>query len=110
MISIETRQGIERKIAEAFITDALEAGYTITVDDGEDEPVKRSADAAEILGAMFTVDEEHLRLYSGQEYAGWVYFVYGNSGWDVVSDHTVNLTPLLVGADAVAHQLEAEHG
>jgi len=35
-----------------------------------------------------------------------VYFVLGNSGWDVISDYTTNLEALLAGANALAESLE----
>jgi len=41
--------------------------------------------------------------------SGWVYFVYGNDGWDVVSDYTTNLEAVLKGSGELAERLEAEY-
>ncbi len=106
-MNIEQRRKIERAIAERFIRDALAAGYRVAVDNGEEE-FRPYAQADPVLKEMFTVDEEHLRLYKpitngiGEAFAGSVYFVYGNDGWDVICDYSPNLTEVLAGASALA--------
>lgn len=35
---------------------------------------------------------------------GWVYVVMGNDGWDVISDYTTNLEPLMSGANRLAEK------
>jgi hypothetical protein len=86
------RQEVERKIATAVVETLLAAGFYIEVDNGEDMN-KPSRTAAVILRQMFLTDDEGLLVSKGAESKafGWVYFVYGNDGWDVVSDYTVNL-------------------
>jgi hypothetical protein len=39
---------------------------------------------------------------------GWVRFVYGNDGWDVVSDYTTNLEPHMKNADKLADYYGAD--
>jgi hypothetical protein len=111
-MTVQTRQSIERQIIERLVQDALAAGFQITVDDGGDEPsLKRSTDPDAIMAAVMLTDEDRL-YYSqpGQPIQGWVFLVYGNGGWDVVTDYTTNLEALLAGANAEADRLEAEHG
>ena len=65
---------------------------------------------------MFSTDEDTLVLHvkeSGDEYSlkiykriGWAQFTYGNDGYDVLSDHTANLEPLM--ATITAYQ--TKHG
>jgi hypothetical protein len=106
---VKARQRIERNIARRFILDAIHAGHALNVNNGGDshELPAPSTKAKEVLAAMFATDDEHLIVYSkgvGGRWVrtGWVYLVYGNSGWDVVSDHTTNLKDLMKGAMALA--------
>ena len=55
-----------------------------------------------VLDAMFAADEDYLLVHKDGRQIGWVYFVYGNDGWDVVSDYTVNLEDLMKGANELA--------
>jgi len=87
------------------IADALTAGYTLDVHDGEEVTIKDSTDAAAIFSAMRTTDEDFLRFNRGGKSAGWVFFVYGNEGWDVVNDYTTNLESVMEGANALASEL-----
>lgn len=110
---IMKRQEIEREIAKKVIEVILHAGYAISVNDGEETTVKRSVDKNEIFGAMFTTDEDYLMVHSIQDaggfepkHFGWVWFIYGNSGWDVISDHTTNLEDVLKPATDFAQKFE----
>lgn len=103
-MSVKMRQEVERKIAEALIQQSLDAGYHISVNNGGDEDeIKPSHDKKKILDAMFATDEEHLIFYNEEgKRVGWVYFVYGNSGWDVISDYTTNLDHVMSEANKVS--------
>jgi hypothetical protein len=35
---------------------------------------------------------------------GWVLFIYGNDGWDVISDYTCNLEPIMGPANELSEQ------
>lgn len=110
-MTLETRQAIERQIIDRIVTDALAAGYQLSVDDGGEITVSRSTDHAAIMAAVMTTDEDYLRVSkAGEPISGWVRLVYGNDGWDVVCDHTTNLSELLTGASDEADRLEAKHG
>lgn len=110
-MSVKMRQEVERKIATAFIQSALKAGFLISVDNGEDETRPMSNEKS-ILSAMFQTDEDRLYTFvpksdgSKRSRHGWVYFIYGNDGWDVISDYTVNLQPLMAAADKISDYYE----
>ena len=108
MSMVKMRQEVERKIAKALIVDALKAGFVVSVDNGEDE-TKKFDDVKSILDAMFLTDEEHLHMWnpSNGRQVGWVFLVYGNDGWDVISDYTVNLEPIMAGANKIADHYES---
>ncbi len=106
-MSVKMRQEVERKIATAFVKAAVNVGYAIAVDYGDGES-KRLTSAKTILAEMFQGDEDRLYLYNDMQGKpiGWVYFVYGNDGWDVISDYTVNLEYLMGPANAISKQYE----
>lgn len=71
--------------------------FFITVNDGEEDVLLDSRDINAIFKAMMTTDEDYLlvsRETKSTRY-GWVRFIYGNSGWDVINDYTTNLEETL---------------
>lgn len=76
---------IEVKIAEQLVDDILAAGYTITVNDGEEDTVIRSGDKAAIMEALRTTDQDYLKIM-GEKQIGVVWLIWGN-GVDVISDY-----------------------
>jgi hypothetical protein len=90
----------------------LAAGYLLQTDMQEDpRPEKPTADRAAILAEMMEVDDEFLGVWFGHPPAGdprsnaWVRFVYGNGGWDVISDYTMSLETVLAPINAYADSL-----
>ena len=104
-MSVKMRQLVERRIARRLIIDGLKAGYTIAVYDGG-EVFGPFSSTKDILDKMFSVDCEHLLFYKDGTRVGWVYFVYGNDGWDVISDYTTNLEHIMAGASALADKYQ----
>lgn len=82
----------EGKIANALVKQALASGYVVSVYDGEEWALKFSSDRAEILAAMFSTDMDMLALSEGpageRSRVGTINFIYGNCGWDVISDYS----------------------
>ena len=118
-MTVKERQRIERRIVTAVIKSALAAGLSVDVDDGEEWALIRSTDQSAILKALFTTDEEVVQFHNAAgERVGTVYFVYGNDGYDVISDHSAptsrcgpdSLDPLLAEANKIAEREEARHG
>lgn len=106
-MNVKLRQQVERKIAGAFISEAIKQGYSMTVNNGGDtDEIEPTADKRTILDAMFATDDEHLIVYAGGKRIGWVRFIYGNGGWDVISDYTTNLEHLMGPANTLAAKLE----
>ena len=100
---------MEQAIAKATIKALIDADYFVTVNDGEEETVKRSRDADAIFAAMFTTDEDYLIATKKNPMQGraWVRFIYGNSGWDVINDYTTNLEDVLKPVMELADKLDA---
>jgi hypothetical protein len=106
-MSVRIRQRVERSIARKVIGALLRAGYTISVNDGEETTLKCSSQRREIFAAMFTTDEDRLLVHAdGEEDSfGWVRFIYGNDGWDVINDYTTNLEAVLAPVNAYCERL-----
>ena len=107
-MSVKMRQEVERKIAVAAITQLLAAGYSLGVNDSEETTIHHSRDAKAIEKAMFTTDDDYLLVYvKGDDEKDprpqyWIHFVYGNDGFDVMSDYSVHLEPDLTKANEIA--------
>jgi hypothetical protein len=119
-MSVKMRQEVERKIATAAIDAILAAGFAISIDNGGDEyELAHSTDKDTILKSMFLADEDRLFVEpletkkgtrrGNSPWFGWLYLVYGNDGWDVISDYTVNLEKY-VGTGSEAQKLSDYYG
>jgi hypothetical protein len=95
---------IERKIVTALIDHALAEGYELSVDDGG-ETFPWTTDRAEVLDQLMNTDEDRLYLRKDGRTA-WVFLVYGNEGWTVISDYNTSLESLLEPINALALSLE----
>ena len=108
----------ERAIAERLVTDAIAQGYQVSVNDGEAWVVKRSTDSKAIMAALFSTDEDYIRIRKdGEETSvGTFTLVYGNDGWDVIADwsYSVETDALMQqiqrGASELAAAIEIKYG
>jgi len=98
----------ENRIMRKVIADALAAGFKLSVYDGEETTVVKSADAEQIFAALRTTDEDWLHFFKDDQRIGFVYFVYGNEGFDVICDYTVLLEPVLKEANELADVLSGD--
>jgi len=111
-MDISTRQMIEKGIAKRVVRAAIEAGYTVSLWDGGEYTVKRSRKLSEVVGAMFTVDEESLEIRDSEGgLIGTVWMVYGNDGFDAINDYTATKTmeKLMLDADEYARHAEFQY-
>lgn len=91
---------IEAKISMRIVDDALSAGFSISVYDGEETTIRKSRDKAEIVDAMSSTDTDTLTFHNADGKAiGKVFLVWGNDH-DLISDNTDNeaTNALLAGA------------
>lgn len=107
MNSVAARQKIEREIAQAIISSALDNGYCITVNDGEEDVLKKCFSEEAILAHMFTTDEDTLHLSHPklEKPSGSVQLVYGNDGHDVIADYSSPIAFVLRKATSLADKL-----
>ena len=102
---VRERIAIERRIVQCLITTALQDGFYLSVNDGMEEH-PRTRDRKAIEDAILNTDEDYLIYWKDDVRIGWVFLVYGNSGWDVMSNWTTSLSAHLAPVEALALSLE----
>lgn len=88
----------EKTVVKALVSNILLAGYSISVNDGEDWVVRRSTDKKLIIGSLFSTDEDYLMIFDPRvlnatdktRTVGSFHLVYGNSADEVIADYTDN--------------------
>ena len=91
--AVKARQRVEQTIALTAAQVLLDAGFSLGVNDGEEITIHHSRNIEDIKDALFTTDEDYLYVYRAKgdrkdtRPDGWVRLVYGNDGWDVISDY-----------------------
>lgn len=110
--SVACRMKIEELIVKQAVRDLLAAGYLLGINDGEEITIHHSRDFEAIAAKLFTTDEDYIYIYilgdddrdPRPQY--WVRCIYGNSGYDVLSDYSTHLEPALKGANELADRIE----
>jgi hypothetical protein len=114
IMSVKMRQLVEREIATQIVKDLLKAGYSLGVNDGEETTIHHSKDAARIMASMFTTDEDYVLVYvKGDDKKDirpqyWARLIYGNDGWDVLSDYSQHLEPV-IGKGTATEKLQDKY-
>lgn len=88
---------IEDQIIKLTIDALVNAGFELSVHDGGEMTVNRSTNPDTIFAAMKTTDEDCLFVYMRETRGsmGWVRFIYGNEGVEVINDYTVSLESVM---------------
>lgn len=90
---------LEKRIAMQAFEDAVAAGYVMTVyDEDEGEEGDYITTAAQAWEEADQYDEARIYFYrkpEGEEVGpwvqvGWMFLVFGNDGYDVISDYSAN--------------------
>jgi len=116
-MSVAMRQRVEKIIVRKLVADLLAAGFRLAVslENGYDieECLLGSIEHRDILENAFAGDKCHIFVHeaAGQLVVGrslicvgWVKLVFGNYGWDVISDYTTNLEKYMEGARRLANK------
>lgn len=119
-MSVTIRRKVEMDILERTVDALLAAGYRLGVSlergfDHDAGMLLGSRDRAKIIEEAFAGDDCHIfaqpadgPLVEDDQVVsdGWVYLVYGNDGWDTISDYTTNLEgalgPVLAYSESLA--------
>ena len=102
---------MEAAIVRNAVHELLDHGFTLSVDNGGDDyEIDRSIDAKAVIAELGHTDEDRLMARTNDVIKGWVHFVYGNDGYDVICDMTVSLEPYLPDTLAIAEGYAELHG
>lgn len=95
--NVKLRQDLERRIIDEACKALIGRNWVIRVHDGEEFCTKRTTDPVVIQKAIMSTDEDYLFIYAAgeKERQGFIHCVYGNDGWDVLSDYSDFLSPLI---------------
>lgn len=99
-------QDMERAIAGRFAQTVIDAGLTISVDNGEYISLRKSDDVNAIVQDLMACDMDWLHVHDGEKRVGTLLLVYGNDGYDVICDYSVSLEAYVKDADRLAEELE----
>ena len=91
---------MELSIVNSILARMGSEGYTATIPEYDGEPTP------DLKAALFNLDEAHLVLRKNGQRCGWIYLVFGNSGWDLISDYTTNLERFLKPVLDLSDELE----
>lgn len=101
---------IEKKIMRRTVKDLIAAGFKVSIWNGECYEIVNSVKLNDIMKVTFLTDEDIVYVHDGDApvhydadrdvtHAGpfdsFVRFIYGNSGWDVISDYGVSLENII---------------
>lgn len=103
---LRLRALVEIWVVRKLVTDLIVAGHNLSVDSGGDEPdVEHTTLVSEVMDACFAVDEARIHTYlDGDKFTGSISLVFGNGGWDVISDYHMRLDPILGPVNDYAEQ------
>jgi hypothetical protein len=102
--SVRGRALIELQVVDAIIKAAVVIGYRLGVEGEGGEEVDTS-DASTLKALLFNLDDAVVLVFNSpgaEEPFGWIRLVFGNDGWDLVSDYSTNLEEFLAPVQAVA--------
>ncbi len=101
---VRHRARMEMRIVNALIERAAETGHRLRVREYDDD----GETTYDFREAVFNLDVANVSLEvieTGKRW-GWILLVFGNDGWDLVSDYTCSLDDFLAPINALANQLE----
>ena len=111
-MNISQRIKIENEIVFLTVQSALDLGFTVEHNNGEEitaiatpNEENRALSFKRLMDEVQQCDEEYITIKDDKGLrVGMVYFVYGNDGYDVINDHTVNddMEKILAPANALA--------
>ena len=102
-------QKAENIIIRKAVRAAIDAGFTVSVFDGEEYSVRRSCKVEEIMRSLRATDCDRLVVCTrAGDLVGSVMLVYGNEPYEVISDYSLALTDMLQDATARAAKMEME--
>jgi hypothetical protein len=99
-LSIQDRARKELLIVNQLIIDAERFNYTLKVKKFEPEKY-------DFKTAVFDLDDVNIQVVdANKKEVGWIYLVFGNDGWNLISDYSLSVGALLMGCREVANKIK----
>ena len=93
-MNLEIRLKMEKRIGRAIVKSAINKGYSITIDNGGgwdgDFEIEKETNLAKAYKALGATDQDTVIFHKGPHKVGAVMLVYGNDGWDAISDYSIS--------------------
>lgn len=81
----------ERRMVKALVNAILKTRASVSVHNSEEWVLNKSTSRKDIYAAMFTTDNDYIVAYTADGIGkGGFNLVYGNNGWDLVSNSSSN--------------------
>lgn len=100
---------IDRLIAERIILCCLDQGNLIRVHNGEGWDGLMTAEFIDIVEKLYQAEVASLYVFASplaRQHVGWVLLVPEQAGWDVISDYSTAMEPLVKEAEKLADEFE----
>lgn len=107
--AVRHRARLEMAIVNALIDRAKTTGHRLRVRQYEEqEDYSDSDEGYNVRSVVFDLDmcSLELEVIATGERWGWILLVFGNDGWDLISDYTTDLEHFIAPINALARRLE----
>lgn len=103
---VRSRVAIERRIVTSLVNEFAEQGFAFWVDNGGEDFILCTT-VEKALDALMNTDDDQLGpIPKGDSIPlGWIRLVYGNDGWDVMSDWHTKLDKYMPKTLALVEEL-----
>lgn len=81
----------ERRVVRRLVTAAINKGFQVSINNGEDWEIKTSSNVQDVMDCIMATDEDYVRLTGCMgEIVATFRMIYGNSPAEVIADHSTN--------------------
>jgi hypothetical protein len=94
---------MELQIVNKLIKQTRERGFTLHIEDYTTADM--AAYGNDFKTAIFDLDEAQILVLKNGTALGWIRLVFGNNGYDLISDYSINLETFLKPINEFADEL-----
>jgi len=87
---VRARARVELRIVHSLIKEAKKRDLTLAIVDYT--PADMEPYGGDLKTALFDLDEAFVVVRKNGVYTGWIQLIFGNDGYDLVSDYSINPT------------------
>lgn len=98
----------ETSIVNQLLENALALGYSFILSESGDILVDKTTVKKEVTDVLFDMDEGMVSVFECDRFLGAIHFVFGNDGFDVISDYNTSkeVTALVESVSALEKHYE----